>query len=999
MNKFIKIEKTWLLIYLFVVSSVSAESPVMFDISGKEVQITRADVVLPVSLCSPRFSFESGTAQTSFCPVSANVSFESGAKIEVACKPIELSDTGILKVVMILQWSPQENVLRKWARFRIDKRQKPLLLEEVIFDELDIKGKNVDFKCYKQYEKQQSYPVFLEGIFLGIEFPVAATRIENEKVILAYYPGLTVQPGRWYETRKAVYGITSQGQQKAAFERYIAHHHPRPRDIHVNYNSWWTSSIPFTEEEILSLMDTFEKNLYIPYGVSLDSFTIDLGWSNKESIWQIDPKLFPQGFSNLHNKVNQMQANLGLWISPSAQYGQALDSNWAQQHGYETYKLNWVMNHSVRVCCLAGKRYADEFGKQLVDMVSHFGIRQLKLDGLLYECPESDHGHAPGIYSSDATVTSLIKIFEKVRQVAPDVWLEACFRQRPSPWWLFYVNSLTASYGDDAPYGRIPAPVYRESYTTARDYFNLMGTQNLPLPIAGQNVLGIIHQTNDPFLNDGVTSLMRGHPFVPLYFNPAYMNPRRWQHLAQLIKWARANSWLFEHTVPLLPCAWQQGDLPEFGSSKFVASKGQMPRQPYGYAHWDDNHKRGFICLRNPFIIPQSYSLELGEAIGIKKQIKNLFAFSIYPEVRLYGKNLNTGAKLEISLAPYETLVLSLGPEAPPASASSVQALTDNLIKVTKVACDATRNEFEDNGKEKLGPSWTCLAEGGSTGAEINLNATLSINSPQARFLVLLEGNSSPHPLMQRLTINGRQTPLQSHSSESGWGSAMMGSDSIAWTFLQAELSPGENNVSLKVILTDDCLRYSVWVWAGKDTATATDYPNIMPHPEWISLDAQAVLEPQQVDSITKSVKKPLPVETINGVFLDYLKPQSATQDWGELHKNESIKGEPLAIAGRRYLRGLGTHAKSHIVYALDGKYNRFEALVGVNHLNCGSVTFNVLVDGKTRWESGLMKGGEEAKPVSVDVTGATRLELIVGDGGDTISVDHAGWADAKLLF
>ncbi len=79
----------------------------------------------------------------------------------------------------------------------------------------------------------------------------------------------------------------------------------------------------------------------------------------------------------------------------------------------------------------------------------------------------------------------------------------------PSPWWLFYVNSVIGTYGDDAPHGRVPSPVYWESYTTGRDYFNLQGAALLPIPIVAQEVLGITHQTQDRFYNDAVTTVMQ----------------------------------------------------------------------------------------------------------------------------------------------------------------------------------------------------------------------------------------------------------------------------------------------------------------------------------------------------------------------------------------------------------------------------------------------------------------------------------------------------------
>ena len=39
-----------------------------------------------------------------------------------------------------------------------------------------------------------------------------------------------------------------------------------------------------------------------------------------------------------------------------------------------------------------------------------------------------------------------------------------------------------------------------------------------------------------------------------------------------------------------------------------------------------------------------------------------------------------------------------------------------------------------------------------------------------------------------------------------------------------------------------------------------------------------------------------------------------------------------------------------------------------------------------------------QAKPVAVDLTGATALELLTLDGGDNVNGDHGNWADAQLL-
>ena len=105
-----------------------------------------------------------------------------------------------------------------------------------------------------------------------------------------------------------------------------------------------------------------------------------------------------------------------------------------------------------------------------------------------------------------------------------------------------------------------------------------------------------------------------------------------------------------------------------------------------------------------------------------------------------------------------------------------------------------------------------------------------------------------------------------------------------------------------------------------------------------------------------------------------------------------------MTIAGRRFRRGLGTHADSRIVYDVGGRYRRFQSWVGADGASSATITFEVRVDGRKRWESGLMNKRTPAKLADLDLTGVKTLELIVGHGGDNLTSDHANWADAKLL-
>ncbi|BCM92556.1 hypothetical protein IAD21_04438 [Abditibacteriota bacterium] len=141
------------------------------------------------------------------------------------------------------------------------------------------------------------------------------------------------------------------------------------------------------------------------------------------------------------------------------------------------------------------------------------------------------------------------------------------------------------------------------------------------------------------------------------------------------------------------------------------------------------------------------------------------------------------------------------------------------------------------------------------------------------------------------------------------------------------------------------------------------------------------------------------PVTATGEVALSWLDVSRGVQTWGRPRKDAAVLGKPLSIGGRKFATGFGTHALSQLFVRLDGKAARFSASVGVDDGGGpqGSVEFHVLGDGKALWSSGLMRTGESAKPLSIDVSGVRYLTLEATDGGDGISFDHADWADARF--
>jgi alpha-galactosidase len=137
-------------------------------------------------------------------------------------------------------------------------------------------------------------------------------------------------------------------------------------------------------------------------------------------------------------------------------------------------------------------------------------------------------------------------------------------------------------------------------------------------------------------------------------------------------------------------------------------------------------------------------------------------------------------------------------------------------------------------------------------------------------------------------------------------------------------------------------------------------------------------------------------------VSLSSLDVSGVEQDWGSPQANRSVGGQPLSIGGRKFQTGLGTHATSSFRINLKGHAEKFTSWVGVDDEEAGqpsSVTFSVVGDGKTLWESGVMRSGQAAKQIDLNVSGIKTLQLLVGDAGDGINFDHADWADASFVM
>jgi tetratricopeptide (TPR) repeat protein len=131
--------------------------------------------------------------------------------------------------------------------------------------------------------------------------------------------------------------------------------------------------------------------------------------------------------------------------------------------------------------------------------------------------------------------------------------------------------------------------------------------------------------------------------------------------------------------------------------------------------------------------------------------------------------------------------------------------------------------------------------------------------------------------------------------------------------------------------------------------------------------------------------------------FLSDVEWTAAKVGWGQPARNHawfdenSHPGVLLIVHGRLYAKGLYAHSPSRYAFALDGKWKKFTATVGLRDGASpqGSAVFTVRGDGRELFRSALLRV-DASQQVNIDVTGVNELELVT-EPGETHN--HFSWA------
>lgn len=144
-----------------------------------------------------------------------------------------------------------------------------------------------------------------------------------------------------------------------------------------------------------------------------------------------------------------------------------------------------------------------------------------------------------------------------------------------------------------------------------------------------------------------------------------------------------------------------------------------------------------------------------------------------------------------------------------------------------------------------------------------------------------------------------------------------------------------------------------------------------------------------------------------NGVYLSDMKWASTPKNGlGKVHKGHSIlkkKSEehyPMSIANEIFNKGLNVLAPSEISYRLEKQYAQFNASIGVDDAACKKATiqFEVYADQQLKYQSPMMKKGQQTEVITVNVQDVQVLTLVTRSSSKKTKCQVGNWADAKLL-
>ena len=217
-------------------------------------------------------------------------------------------------------------------------------------------------------------PIVAGNFFFGFEHPLSESAVEGPRATAILKRVLPLGAGQSI-TYSSVVGVAAPGQMRREFLAYLEDERAHPYRTFLHYNSWFDLGVGerFDEAQVLDRVHAFGEELVRKRGVTMDSFLLDDGWDNTNSVWGFNSGLperlhqHSQGGGAIRLRHWRLAFSVGrLWSGKRERIAAG------KREGLETVKGGFA---------LSAPRYYAVFQKTCLEMITRYGVNQFKFDG------------------------------------------------------------------------------------------------------------------------------------------------------------------------------------------------------------------------------------------------------------------------------------------------------------------------------------------------------------------------------------------------------------------------------------------------------------------------------------------------------------------------------------------------------------------------------------------------------------------------------------------
>lgn len=569
-------------------------------------------------------------------------------------------------------------------------------------------------------------PIYINGLFLGSEFPATDTQIVQNLGRMRYYTGKNftdfardgqlTEDGKYVTWQTVLGASASNGSDmqvvQSDFYRYI-NSIATPSDFRIQYNSWFDNMMFITDENILSSFSAVDKHFSKTGVRPLDSYVVDDGWNiyrpnssslrggddirrngandvNTAGFWQFNSK-FPQELTPSSELVQNFGSNFGVWIGPRGGYNYQ-----SQLAGIITRAgKGSTAGHSIDV---ADTRYIRHYEEMVLDWMTRFNVNYWKWDGFAdnaqynafpsganvvgySESNQHMYGGVNGFYHSTDLWEKWIGLMKNVRTHAarlniPKLWISLTCYVNPSPWFLQWANSVWLQCVGDRGERRTTNTLLNnmmDMMMTYRDgsYYDFVKEHQFQFPLA--NIYN-----HDPIYGKEGTGIRANSMNGAQFRNYMFMQGTRGTAFWELYY----SDELFNNEKYLINAdflEWAEANFAQLRNAKMIGgnpdTESKLTSSPirnagtqeaYGFAGFAGG--KGIVSVRNPAPVEKQIQFTLNESIGVTEDgTYYVVPVSVYTHPghtpATPAESYNKGDQVTLNLKPGETQVLSLSKE------------------------------------------------------------------------------------------------------------------------------------------------------------------------------------------------------------------------------------------------------------------------------------------------------------------------------------------------